>query len=290
MRRYLVMFTLILLGFSCMLGLPRHSIAQEIVRAKIGGQLRVGEKTVRAKSRDRIRAGDDFRLYIIPEQDVHVYLIYSDTTTATLVKQLAAEHLEPIVLPAPPDVYQVDDASPKALFTLICSTREIPEVTAFFNVPNVSHQSWKQFEDQLVKQSKIELSQVQPKPFAIAGNVRAESGLDLTNPGHQTHREGDRVAVPILVEKAPTTALVFKATQLPPGLSIDATTGLISGTIASGATARSPYQVKVSVSHDTGNVQMVFAWSVEPDPFFKQLQLFSGKSFLVRKYEFRVKK
>ena len=290
MRRYPVMFTLVLLGFSCMLGLPRHSMAQEVVRAKLGAQLRVGVKTVRAKARDRIRAGDNFRFYMIPEQDAHVYLVYSDTTTATLVQQLAAERLEPIILPTPPDAYQVDNASPKAFFTLICSTREIPEITAFFNGPKASRLSWKQFEDQLVKQSKIELSEVQPKPFAIAGNVRAESGLHLTNPGHQTHIEGDLVAVPIIVDKTRTTSLAFNATQLPPGLSIDATTGLISGTIASGAIAGSPYQVKISISHDTGRTQMAFAWSVEPDPFFKQLQLFSGKSFLVKKYEFRVKK
>jgi hypothetical protein len=59
--------------------------------------------------------------------------------------------------------------------------------------------------------------------------------------------------------------LTYSATGLPPGLTINAGTGLISGTISSTAAAGSPYPVSVRVSDDGGaSVGAVdtFAWTV----------------------------
>jgi hypothetical protein len=59
--------------------------------------------------------------------------------------------------------------------------------------------------------------------------------------------------------------LTYSATGLPPGLSIDAGTGLISGTISSTAAAGSPYAVSVRVSDDGGatvGATDTFAWTV----------------------------
>jgi hypothetical protein len=59
--------------------------------------------------------------------------------------------------------------------------------------------------------------------------------------------------------------LTYSATGLPPGLSINAGTGLISGTISSTAAAGSPYAVSVRVSDDGGatvGAVDTFAWTV----------------------------
>jgi hypothetical protein len=112
----------------------------------------------------------------------------------------------------------------------------------------------------------------------------------MTNPGHQVNREGERISLPIRVRDTPERDLTFRATDLPPGLIIEPDTGVILGTIRSGAAANSPYYVQVSVFQGLHSSQALFAWTVDPDPFFQQLRSSSGRSFLVKKYEFTVKK
>ncbi len=57
--------------------------------------------------------------------------------------------------------------------------------------------------------------------------------------------------------------LTYSATGLPAGLTIDATTGVISGTIDSSASAGSPYAVEVTATDPHGaSVTQSFAWSV----------------------------
>ena len=58
-------------------------------------------------------------------------------------------------------------------------------------------------------------------------------------------------------------ALAFAATGLPPGLAIDPATGLITGTIASDASATGPYTVTVTAIDASGaSAATVFLWSV----------------------------
>ncbi len=59
--------------------------------------------------------------------------------------------------------------------------------------------------------------------------------------------------------------LTYSATGLPPGLSINPTTGTITGTIAFTANANSPYSVSLHVSDDGGSSigdTDAFSWSV----------------------------
>jgi hypothetical protein len=56
--------------------------------------------------------------------------------------------------------------------------------------------------------------------------------------------------------------LSYSATNLPTGLSINSTTGLISGTVASGASQNGPYSVAVTVSDGTYSTSVYFSWAV----------------------------
>ena len=63
--------------------------------------------------------------------------------------------------------------------------------------------------------------------------------------------------------------LTYAATGLPTGLSINTSTGLISGTIAAGATANSPYSTSITVSDDnfaTVGATDTFTWTVTAAP------------------------
>ena len=70
------------------------------------------------------------------------------------------------------------------------------------------------------------------------------------------------------------TPLTYAASGLPAGLSIDAATGLISGTIAFDAASGSPYAVTVTVRDDMAvDDSDTFSWTVSntnQDPTFDQ--------------------
>jgi N-acetylneuraminic acid mutarotase len=88
----------------------------------------------------------------------------------------------------------------------------------------------------------------------------------VTNPGDQTNEEGDVVNLPIIAtEPEIGQTLSYSATNLPPGLSIDANTGVISGTVAAGAAANSPYAVTLTITDDGTPVESTdvnFQWTI----------------------------
>jgi hypothetical protein len=93
----------------------------------------------------------------------------------------------------------------------------------------------------------------------------ANDPVTLTNPGAQCNSEGDSVAVALQDSDSTGAALTFDAFGLPAGLSIDPSTGDISGVIAPGAAAGSPYEVTVSASETAdpaNNASVVFWWDV----------------------------
>jgi len=51
---------------------------ESLVRAKIGVQIESNDKTFRAKSRDRLKAGDYIRIYVYPEKQAYVYVVHTD--------------------------------------------------------------------------------------------------------------------------------------------------------------------------------------------------------------------
>ena len=75
--------------------------------------------------------------------------------------------------------------------------------------------------------------------------------------------ESDTVTIAAGASDADGDAVTFEATGLPPGISIDAATGLVSGTVAAGAAAGSPYSVALTANDDSGaETTDAFVWSV----------------------------
>ena len=74
----------------------------------------------------------------------------------------------------------------------------------------------------------------------------------VADPGDQTDAEGVGGDLPITATDAdlPANTLTYGAVGLPPGLSIDPVSGLISGTVEFGCNAGSPYAVTVTVTDD----------------------------------------
>lgn len=104
---------------------------------------------------------------------------------------------------------------------------------------------------------------------ADAGDIRVASGSpsdqppSAVNPGDQTGHPGSAASLQINASDAEGGALTYSACGLPPGLSIDPSTGLISGTISSSASTNNPYDVNVFVTDPAGNSAAVaFQWTL----------------------------
>ncbi len=91
----------------------------------------------------------------------------------------------------------------------------------------------------------------------------------VTNPGVQNGVDGDVVSLQVTATDPEDDVLTYSATGLPTGLSIDTATGLISGTIADGASINSPYAVDITVT-DNGitseSTTVSFTWNVTDVP------------------------
>jgi hypothetical protein len=84
--------------------------------------------------------------------------------------------------------------------------------------------------------------------------------------GDQYNLAGDSVNASLVACDTDSGALSFTATGLPSGLSIDSSSGTISGTIAYGSDASSPYAVTVTATDATSGAtsSQSFSWNVSP--------------------------
>jgi len=79
----------------------------------------------------------------------------------------------------------------------------------------------------------------------------------------QSNQEGDSVSLQVSAsEISPWTTLSYNAAGLPDGLSIGNSTGLISGTVVTGAAANVPYTVDVTVTDGTYSTDVGFGWTI----------------------------
>ena len=97
-------------------------------------------------------------------------------------------------------------------------------------------------------------------------NVNREPTFDQNLP-NQTHAEGAVINLDAGATDLDGDPLTYAATNLPPGLSINTWTGLITGTIGSTAAASSPYSVSVTVRDGaTVDATDTFTWTVTDVP------------------------
>ena len=94
-----------------------------------------------------------------------------------------------------------------------------------------------------------------------AGDHNSNRPPGVTTPGNQTSAEGSAVALSIAASDPDSDALSFSATGLPPGLSVNATTGVISGTLPFDAAGAYSVTVSVSDGHG-GTATSAFAWTI----------------------------
>jgi hypothetical protein len=153
------------------------ALAQDRVRAKVGIQVRSGERTAPAKTTETVKTGDSLRVYVMPEDDAYIYVVHNDGKTPNLLNAQDAKTKvrkgASMTLPAPDKFYQVDGTSDKESITVICSPTEIREVASLFSSANVPTKNWLSLEKELLDKSKLDLTQPTDKPFQIAGNVRS---------------------------------------------------------------------------------------------------------------------
>jgi hypothetical protein len=95
---------------------------------------------------------------------------------------------------------------------------------------------------------------------AFQSNSATGNTVTVTNPGNQTGTVGTAVSLQIkATDSASGQTLTYSATGLPAGLSINSSTGLISGTPTTAAT----YSVTVTAKDTTGATGSAsFAWTV----------------------------
>jgi hypothetical protein len=119
----------------------------------------------------------------------------------------------------------------------------------------------------------VELKVIDPGNLSDRKTVRwgvtavPPNGLPVVqNPGPQSHTEGDTVNLQVQASDPEGDPLAYSANNLPPGLAIEAGTGLIAGTVAAGAAAASPYSVQVSASDGGSTDTESFLWSISATP------------------------
>ena len=85
----------------------------------------------------------------------------------------------------------------------------------------------------------------------------------VTSPGNQSGAENDVVSLQIAASDPDDDTLIYSASGLPGGLTINGSTGLISGTISASASVGSPYAVTVTATDPSSAVGSAsFNWTV----------------------------
>src|SRR5262249_302304 len=86
--------------------------------------------------------------------------------------------------------------------------------------------------------------------------------VTIVNPGIQTSTEGQAVSLQVQASDTAGGTLTYSATGLPDGLTINASTGVISGTVSVGAMVKGPFSTTVSASDGTYTGRQSFTWLV----------------------------
>ena len=86
----------------------------------------------------------------------------------------------------------------------------------------------------------------------------------LPVPADQDNLDSDVVSLSAAASYDGAGTLTYSASNLPAGLSINSTAGLIAGTISSTADVAGPYSPTVTATNGTVTVSQSFNWEVDP--------------------------
>ncbi|WP_285599444.1 ricin-type beta-trefoil lectin domain protein [Kineosporia sp. NBRC 101731] len=96
-------------------------------------------------------------------------------------------------------------------------------------------------------------------PNLLLNSRCGTAGLTLGNPGHQTSGIGQDVTLPAITTRGATGTVSFRATGLPAGITINAATGVLSGTVKASAQGG---LVRISATDSAGTVATTFQWDL----------------------------
>jgi hypothetical protein len=97
---------------------------------------------------------------------------------------------------------------------------------------------------------------------SFSWHVLPRAAITFNGPGNQVNAIGDNVSLQLSTTSVTSDPLTYSVSGLPLGLSVDPETGLILGTIATGATSETPYQITATVSDGSNVVSRTFMWRV----------------------------
>jgi len=165
-----VIMTVLILGTSVFGFMPHDS-----VKAKIAVLHRAGENYNPLKIRDRLKAGEMLRIFVLPSSDCYVYTIHSGIKESFLLcKTLLKSGKDTLLLPSPDDYFIFDEAGIKEKITIFCSNKKIEEIEKLFAESElIPSESWNEVETELINRNKADLNETSDKPFPMAGNVSA---------------------------------------------------------------------------------------------------------------------
>lgn len=158
--------------------LSENISAQDKIQIKVGIFQKIGEESIRLKSKDRLKINDEFRIYISPLEAVYVYAIFSDQKSSYLLNAEETKSVwkkdQLVALPSDSEYYQIDTGTEKCKVTIICSKNKLNSLVKLFSSENVAERKKWDIEEKKYKTDDLDLNDSSDKPFVIAGNVRGE--------------------------------------------------------------------------------------------------------------------
>ncbi|MBN1931767.1 MAG: hypothetical protein JW786_09195 [Desulfobacterales bacterium] len=160
------------------------SAEDDWVEARIGIMIKSGKKEVRAEDRNKVKAGNLFRIYVHPQENVFIYVIHTDGKTATLLN-MTMQKIESTILclPSMCSYYKVDGSNTMENITIICSAAELPRLSKMID-RDLPNDQWKKIEHELNTRGEILLVQVENDNCQFEGprNVRGIETLKVYDP------------------------------------------------------------------------------------------------------------
>ena len=98
--------------------------------------------------------------------------------------------------------------------------------------------------------------------YAVGFNWTVTPSILMQNPGNQTSMVGSAIDLPIVVTRSFGQPVTFSASSLPLGLTIDPTTGVISGSVGPQLSSSTDFNVDIHATDGTVDGDVTFNWHV----------------------------